>query len=84
MQDIGGLRIVLSNVEQVYKLVDLYRKSKSRHTLFAIHDYISSPKKDGYRSVHLIYKLEKTPAVFLEIQVRSYLQHIWATGVEAL
>lgn len=82
MQDIGGLRAVFENVSKVYELVDLYRKSKTRHQLFAIHDYIANPKRDGYRSVHLVYKLDRVPSLFLEIQVRSYLQHIWATGVE--
>ena len=41
-----------------------------------------TPKKDGYRSIHLVYKLARTPNLFLEIQLRSQLQHIWATGVE--
>lgn len=82
MQDIGGLRAILDSTEDVYKLLDLYRKSKSKHSLFSLDDYIESPKKDGYRSIHLIYKLAKTPNLFLEIQMRSQLQHIWATGVE--
>lgn len=82
MQDIGGLRAILSNVEEVYGLLKLYKKSKSKHELFSIDDYIEHPKNDGYRSIHLVYKLTKTPTVFLEIQIRSQLQHIWATGVE--
>lgn len=82
MQDVGGLRVIFETVEEVDKLVNLYRTSKSRHTLFSIDDYTSKPKTDGYRGVHLVYKIKKTPSVFIEIQVRSYLQHIWATGVE--
>ncbi|RLA65808.1 MAG: hypothetical protein DRQ89_00190 [Epsilonproteobacteria bacterium] len=82
MQDIGGLRAIFDKVESVYELVKRYRTSKSRHILFDIHDYIATPKADGYRSVHLIYKLNRAPKIFLEIQVRSYFQHMWATGVE--
>lgn len=82
MQDIGGLRAILKTTEEVYKLLSLYKKSKSKHSLFALNDYIHTPKKDGYRSIHLIYKLALDPNVFLEIQLRSELQHIWATGVE--
>jgi len=82
MQDIGGLRAVLDTTEDVYKLLDLYKKSKSKHSLFSLDDYIETPKKDGYRSIHLVYKLSKVPNLFLEIQLRSQLQHIWATGVE--
>jgi putative GTP pyrophosphokinase len=66
----------------VYKLLDLYKKSKSKHSLFSLDDYIQTPKKDGYRSIHIVYKLAKTPNLFIEIQIRSQLQHIWATGVE--
>lgn len=82
MQDIGGLRAILENVDEVYKLVEIYRTSKSRHKLFMLNDYISTPKPDGYRSIHLVYQLQKEPSIFIEIQVRSYLQHIWATAVE--
>ena len=82
MQDIGGVRAVLNTVQEIYDLVHVYRTSRSSHKLFALHDYIATPKQDGYRSVHLIYRLNKDPQIFIEIQVRSYLQHIWATAVE--
>lgn len=82
MQDIGGLRTVFDSVDEVYKLIDLYRLSKTRHELFALSDYIDSPKSDGYRGIHLVYKVDRNPKIFIEIQVRSYLQHIWATAVE--
>ena len=82
MQDMGGLRVVFDDMESVNKLVEMYRSSKSRHELFSLIDYIEKPKKDGYRSVHLIYKLKRKPSLFIEIQVRTYFQHIWATAVE--
>lgn len=82
MQDIGGLRAIVDTTEEVYALVEHYRNSKTRHKLFSLDDYISNPKNDGYRSVHLVYQLSKTPSIFIEIQMRSYLQHIWATAVE--
>lgn len=82
MQDIGGLRAVFDTTEEVYELLALYENSRSKHSMFSLDDYIKNPKADGYRSIHLIYKLAKTPSLFLEIQLRSQLQHIWATGVE--
>ncbi len=82
MQDIGGLRAILDTTEEVYKLLTLYKKSKSKHSMFSLDDYIEDPKKDGYRSIHLVYKLKRNPSLFLEIQLRSQLQHIWATSVE--
>lgn len=82
MQDIGGLRAVLETMDEVKALVDLYRTSKTKHTLFSVNDYMAGPKPDGYRSIHLIYKVETTAQVFIEIQIRTHLQHIWATAVE--
>ena len=82
MQDIGGLRAILESSKEVYELLELYKKSKSKHSMFSMDDYIQNPKKDGYRSIHLVYKLAKNPSLFLEIQLRSQLQHTWATGVE--
>jgi len=82
IQDIGGLRAILSSTENVYELLALYKNAKSKHSLFSLDDYIEDPKKDGYRGIHLIYKLARVPGLFLEIQLRSQLQHVWATGVE--
>lgn len=82
MQDIGGLRAIFDNNEEVYSLIEKYRVSKTRHTLFSLNNYIQWPKEDGYRGVHLVYKLSRQPNIFIEIQVRSYMQHIWATAVE--
>jgi hypothetical protein len=53
-------------------------------------NYINQPKLDGYRSYHLIYEytgFDKT-AIYtgrkIEIQVRTQLQHAWATAVESV
>jgi hypothetical protein len=52
-------------------------------------DYIKNPKPDGYRSVHLIFRFQSPSTdkkMFngqrVEIQIRSRLQHAWATAVE--
>jgi ppGpp synthetase/RelA/SpoT-type nucleotidyltranferase len=52
-------------------------------------DYIRNPKPDGYRSVHLVFRFQSPSPerkVFngqrIEIQIRSRLQHAWATAVE--
>lgn len=94
MQDIGGCRAVVKNVKDVGKLVALYKKSvaknpSKRHDFVHEKDYIATPKCDGYRSVHLIYRYRsraKKHAVYnglkIELQLRSRLQHAWATAVE--
>ena len=48
------------------------------------------PKKDGYRSLHIIYeyKSDKCKTDYnglrVEVQIRSRLQHLWATAVETV
>ncbi|KKR46685.1 MAG: RelA/SpoT domain protein [Parcubacteria group bacterium GW2011_GWB1_40_14] len=90
MQDIGGCRAVLLSIKEVNSLVGKYKKSRGiKHKLAKINDYIQTPKKDGYRSIHLIYKYysdknNEYDGLLIEIQVRTKLQHYWATAVETV
>jgi putative GTP pyrophosphokinase len=89
MQDIGGLRAVLSSVKEVRQLEKSYRDSPFKHILTSSKDYITVPKLDGYRSVHLIYRYNNQAAteyngLSLELQIRTRLQHSWATAVETM
>ena len=57
MQDIAGCRVVMSNIEQARKLYQKhYLKGHIKHDLVNEKDYMMFPKKDGYRSIHLIYR----------------------------
>jgi hypothetical protein len=87
MQDIGGCRSIVRNVAQVRKIVANYEKSDIKHKVFQTDDYIDKPKESGYRGVHLIFKYfsdknETYNGLKIEVQVRSNLQHAWATAVE--
>lgn len=89
MQDIGGLRTVVSSVARVRKLEAEYRSSHFKHALVSSKDYIAEPKADGYRGIHLIYRYSniRAPAyegLSLERQVRTRVQHAWATAVETM
>lgn len=89
MQDIGGCRTVVETLEEVYKLRDAYKRSKSLHELVAEDDYIRSPKASGYRSLHLVYRFKSRShpeydKLLFEIQIRTRLQHAWATAVETV
>lgn len=89
IQDIAGCRSIVGSVEQVYQLVDLYKQKYSSHKLDSYNDYIRGPKPDGYRSYHLIYcysdpKHPEYENLKVEIQIRSALQHSWATAVETV
>lgn len=92
MQDIGGMRIILPTIKDVYLLhTDLLKSSnKFAHIpKMPPNDYIQTPKKDGYRSIHQIFKYKskahpELDGLSIELQIRSKLQHSWATAVETL
>ena len=89
MQDIGGLRAVVESVGKVRKLEAAYRDAHFKHILTSSKNYIDEPKEDGYRSIHLIYRYVNDSApsyngLSLELQLRTRLQHAWATAVETM
>lgn len=89
MQDIGGLRAVVSSMSRLRRLEAAYRNASFKHKLVSSKDYIAEPKADGYRSIHLIYRYSnaRAPAyegLLLELQLRTRLQHAWATAVETM
>lgn len=89
MQDIGGLRAILPSVKEVYELVELYRKSKFQHEVKSERDYIVDPKPSGYRCYHIVYRYKNTlnqsyDGLMIELQIRTKLQHAWATAVETM
>jgi len=91
MQDVGGLRVVLPSLEDVYNLRNLIKESENRPSFksqfLSEYDYISHPKESGYRSLHLIYKYlndDKDISCRIEIQIRTKLHHAWATAIEVL
>ena len=91
MQDIGGVRAILGSIKEVYDLAAEYKiKSRFAHELLTERDYINQPRdEDGYRSLHLIYKYKNArnpnyDNLRLELQIRTKLQHTWATAVETM
>lgn len=89
MQDLGGCRAIVSDVPSVYRIIESFEESRMKHELIKIFDYIEDPKSSGYRGVHLIYRYisdsDRSGAykgLRIEVQLRSSLQHAWATAVE--
>jgi ppGpp synthetase/RelA/SpoT-type nucleotidyltranferase len=96
MQDIGGCRAVVKGIRQIERVLKRYTISRAKNPTARVEfvkmfDYIQCPKVDGYRSVHLIYKY-RSPSprhkvwhgLRIEIQLRTKLQHAWATAVETV
>lgn len=76
MDDIGGCRLVLRTLDDVYLVTDRINR---RWPHAEILDYIDAPKPDGYRSVHVV---ERRDGRLVEVQLRTRRQHDWAEAVE--
>jgi ppGpp synthetase/RelA/SpoT-type nucleotidyltranferase len=88
IQDIAGCRAILATAAHVNEAAEAMAQ-KSKHEFVRENDYLSCPKLGGYRSRHLIFRVESPsadgePAKLVEIQLRTRLQHSWATAVEAV
>lgn len=90
MQDLGGCRVIVDTIDQVYEAIDKYKNSRIRHILKREYNYIQNPKDSGYRSYHMVYQFHSDKIetynknMLIEIQFRTKLQHIWATALETM
>lgn len=87
MQDVAGCRAIVRSPEAVRELWRAHRRSRMKHKLIREVDYIQWPKSSGYRGIHLVYRYRSDRndtynGLQVEIQLRSTLQHAWATAVE--
>lgn len=87
MQDIGGIRVVVSNLRQVdaiYKVLANEHCFYNGTNFIKMDNYINKPKDDGYRCLHMVgrFKNKKSEERKIEFQIRTKLQHSWATTLE--
>jgi len=76
MEDIGGCRVVLPTIEEVYAVLGRIRNNWDDAR---VSDYIKEPKADGYRGVHVVHKRDGR---LIEVQLRTEGQHDWAEAIE--
>lgn len=96
IEDIGGLRVILKNMRHIRIFLADLEYYKGRSKIFFItreRNYINPEsegeiKLDGYKSYHQVYKcISNNPeqaGLKIELQIRTILQHAWATAVETL
>ena len=89
MQDLSGIRAVLASVEDVRRVVQRI-KDETPEGAWKESDYITTPKLEGYRSFHIIrpfgggHSEGHYVGLKTEFQIRTRLQHVWATAQEAI
>lgn len=91
MDDIVGIRVTLPDIQSVNKFIndesdcEIFNCEQISNN-FSVNDYLSKPKDDGYRGVHRVFKCKSGSSfeINLELQIRSKIQHEWATVVEIL
>ena len=87
LDDIGGCRLIVKDVGEVREAATLLKTSlELKDQGRGEKDYILRPRSNGYRSHHLIASIPSDSAngiaYRVEIQIRTRLEHCWATTVE--
>ncbi|MBR3869779.1 MAG: GTP pyrophosphokinase family protein [Clostridia bacterium] len=82
LNDVAGIRVICSYVDDIYMLADCFLRQDDI-TLLQKKDYIENPKPNGYRSLHLIIEIpvflaEETRMVKVEVQLRTIAMETWA------
>ncbi|MBC3900794.1 GTP pyrophosphokinase family protein [Acetobacterium malicum] len=83
LTDIAGVRVICNYLNDINRIANLLLRQDDI-TLVRKNDYITGPKKNGYRSLHLIvlvpiFLAERTESVPVEIQIRTIAMDFWAS-----
>ena len=83
LDDVAGIRVICPFIDDIYMVAEKLI-SQDDITLIEAKDYISHPKPNGYRSLHLVietpvYLSEKKELVHVEVQIRTIAMNFWAT-----
>lgn len=83
LTDIAGVRVICNYLNDINRIANLLLRQDDI-TLIRKNDYITEPKKNGYRSLHLIvlvpiFLAERTESIAVEIQIRTIAMDFWAS-----
>ncbi len=79
--DAAGVRIVTSFISDIPMMAEFIRGIPNV-TVTQEKDYVNHPKKNGYRSYHIICKVDgcgKDGSVYAEVQLRTVAMDTWAS-----
>lgn len=82
--DIAGVRVICSFPSDIYMLANAFEKQDDIHVITR-KDYISNPKPNGYRSLHLIvdtpiFLHDRKRYMKVEVQFRTIAMDWWASA----
>lgn len=83
LNDISGLRVICNYINDIHYIAQLLILQEDV-VLIKYNNYITYPKKNGYRSLHLIvtvpvYQNDLLINVPIEIQIRTIAMDCWAS-----
>lgn len=82
LKDLIGIRVVCPFEDELYQVAEFLEMQKDIE-IIRIKDYIKNPKKNGYKSLHLIvkvpiYSAEGEQKELVEIQLRTIAMDYWS------
>lgn len=83
LDDVAGIRVICAFVDDIYRVSEMLTKQDDIKVI-SQKDYIKNPKKNGYRSFHLVIEIpiflsnEKKP-MRVEVQIRTIAMDFWAS-----
>ncbi len=90
MDDIVAARVLCASLGFQERLITALKDDFATSGAVRVKQYLRPARRDGYRAVHLIVKMPQVnlakdgPANFsVELQIRTYFQHLWATMSES-
>lgn len=83
VNDIAGVRIICSFTSDIPVLADMIA-SQSDIEVISVKDYFKKPKKNGYKSYHMIVSIpvflsDRKMRTKVEIQIRTIAMDFWAS-----
>ncbi len=83
LNDVAGVRVICAFLDDIYQVAQMLEEQDDVE-IIKTKDYIKKPKKNGYRSLHLIATV---PVFFsngredvrVEIQIRTIAMDFWAS-----
>lgn len=83
IDDVAGIRVICPFIDDIYSVASLLT-NQDDITILSQKDYIKHPKKNGYRSLHLVVEIPiflsagKKP-MRVEVQIRTIAMNFWAS-----